>query len=277
MSSERGIEEAIAGLLNDTISAEDLIESAIEITDGRRPPNFPRNAPSLLTKNVRVLVEEWIQSGRGSDGSDDAWARQFPSRIVTALARRTPFDIGQAIDGGLVLKLRGPVSPKQVTTWIEDLAFSYFLRLLDSPRRECLASCMQMGCEKFFVRLRVPNRSSAVQLGTYCKDHREQRKVRSVSEARKQRNHLMLELASQLAKRCPENDCSPGWPDWIAREVNKAIRNAPKRFAGCPTITKNWASHHRAVIQAKALGASPASAESTPNKREENRNGSRKG
>jgi len=256
--SKRNIEERIAALLNGDIEWRDVAGRVVSRAQliaafSGDFSEFENNHGLEFQEAMRSLVSTWIATGRNSNGIDAPWDRTYPSeRIQTFWSRNSPY-VYQAEDGRIHINFGSRHNPDSPSEWAQNLAESYFVRLLDSPRRECLSNCMK--CGKYFVRVRQPKRGIPTRNGSFCLEHRDERKSRNIKDTRKIRKERLIELASRLAIQYAQQNPREAAQGWIARYMNREMLKNQRRYHWAAPVTPKWVTQNaraiREVIQAQ--------------------------
>ena len=208
--------------------------------------DFEDDHGAVFRETLRCLVSTWIETGRDSNGTDDPWNRKAPSELIEEFWFRNSPYVHHAEDGHIRIRFGPRHDPVDPSEWARNLAESYFVRLLDSPRRECLSSCMK--CAKYFVRIRHPKRGIPTRNGSFCRWHQDYRKVRSVKDSRKMRKLRLIELAARIAVRYVEKSRREGPSEWIARNMNGEIQRHPKLYRPADPVSRKWVTQNARAI-----------------------------
>jgi hypothetical protein len=192
--------------------------------------------------SLRVLVDNWIESGR--EGTyEDVRKRHLSDPMMEVLmhwsSARQPELSFQRWDGAPSLYMQvgrdhNPENPFR-NSW--DTAILLFARLLDSPYRYRIAKCRSKDCTYYYMN-RIPR--GPLQYGTYCPQHRQ---TASATRSEYRRRDAMLENRIQIA-----HPVWGAWPsrcrteksqrEWIVSEVNR------RQSKSYPDIKVNWVSRH---------------------------------
>jgi hypothetical protein len=209
-------------------------------------PSHAQRVGKFHIFSLRVLVDNWIESGR--EGMyEDVRKRSLSEPMMDTLmrwsSRRPPALSFRSWDGAPSLHI--PVASTHETehpfmnAW--DTAILLFARLLDSPYRYRIAKCRREGCTYFYTE-RIPR--GPFKYGTYCPEHRQSASARrSIENKRNTVNETRIELAKKLwGKWPPEVRTERSRRIWLQTELNHL---QPKAY---PEVQVNWVTRHSAEI-----------------------------
>jgi hypothetical protein len=221
-----------------------------------RQPEFIRTAEDSFCQTMKLLVDQWIISGKRHDGADSPlernanWTGQgFPQSLETSYRRLivnsgiSPIPVMRK-DGKRRLKRTLPnldafaqdVTRSECEVFREHgkrLAMFYFAELLDSPYSFHIARCD--GCKGYFAYERKPRRT--ISRGTFCKDCKgAASRVRTQAYRKGERKDL-LALVVKFWPQWTERK-HPNRALWIAQQVNAQRKGTERR------ITQKWVNRN---------------------------------
>jgi hypothetical protein len=253
---KKGIEGRVAALLNGDVGWEDLLGVVVAQAElvatlvysskrTRHSGPFVGEHGVLFKQMLRTLVDNWLRSGQKNE-MDEPWARIVPVEDIDDFWQQNRPEIFQEADGRLRVRLGSHYQLNDQSSWARNLAISLFIRLLDSAERERLSVCME--CGRYFVRKRRPKRNAAIKLGSWCQNHRDRRKIRSVNATRDTCRARLVQLAAQLSSRHEREKPREMRSAWIVRMVNREILRRPKWYCR-PPIKGKWVKQNEDDIE----------------------------
>jgi hypothetical protein len=221
------------------------------------PVNFSRRskdealeqqAGKAYIEHLRSLADEWIDSGKASQGGEDPAQRKLSSSLLELLngwtSRNKPL-IGFKSSGDIVLFMpackldfRAPLESAR------DEAVRLFATFMTSPQRCMLYKCRR--CKVYYFTQRRPR--GFIKNGTYCPEHRNSASAnRSNQRKREPERARKLDLASRCWGCWPKRLTEAGTQaQWVAETANEKLEHY------YTPISRNWVTRNRAEIEAMA-------------------------
>jgi hypothetical protein len=169
-----------------------------------------RQASQILIAELRGLVDQWLDSGRRTDGVEEPKARTLDKaesayRAMTAWALSHKPMVLSTIAGELIVtvgwserRTDGQDDPKADA---KDEARRIFVLMMDSPVKYALFKCGKADCGRYYI-LEKPRK--VYKLGTYCPDHRRRvSALRGTKEKRELERRAGLEIAANALSAWP--------------------------------------------------------------------------
>ena len=232
------------------------------------PRDYKPILAGLVSRDLRPLVDAWIEAGRNPDGSEAPQKRDIHKadyRCVSAvheyLEKCPPVFMTSADPSGFAVEIAQPC----LSHWARDFfeaavveAKRLFLGLVASDWKNRLCKCRYQPCSQYFL---LDKPRGSYRHGTFC--CRQHQSLASAAKCTHERRRLceskLIELAAgQLRRR------RAGGPEWqqdkvrknqLAEEVCKAISEArdPNLRAYRPVVKVNWITRNQQRIEQKRV------------------------
>ena len=228
-------------------------------------PEMRQQANKAFTKSLCALVDQWIDSGKGSNGEvpskrdvnaippgyDEslydvllAWLRRNMPK--TALLGTGKVGVIDQPPSMLALDAEGRaryLSLSELKVYARECAIYHFKELLASPSALCLSRCGNPRCAApYYVRARV--RKKEIKRGAYCRNCTGVGSAERVRLGRQVQKQMLIELAADVWGGFRPTDRHPRKVDWVADEIKK--RN---RALDIVPITGKWVSQNQKAIE----------------------------
>jgi hypothetical protein len=192
-------------------------------------------AGHVMTETLRSFVDEWLDSGRTTDGQEEPQKRTLSLSACLAvngyLQRHPPqFFVFEGNKIGAVFAEEKPprTGPDNPIAEAKEEATRLFVHFMDSDARRLIAKCHY--CKEHFYPKRIQD---LYKRGAYCEACRAKA---SMVNSRREWTKKVLELA---AESWPKWKASHGPRQrWVAMQVNGKLSAKDKRITG-RWITEN--------------------------------------
>ena len=221
-------------------------------------PEQLRRADEVFMKQFRALVEQWIESGKDSNGIEQPLTRNVrnvPSGyaeplfgvLLAWLGRHTPKPVLMN-SGKIAISLCSPsiseldengrVRHLDPEHYAKECAIFHLKELLDLAGAHRLARCNNPKCGRYYLRRRL--RKAEIKRGTYCGECSGAGSVARTRVSREGRAQKLVNLAVQVWDQWKPTHRYGKKSDWVAKQINKRSDAA---------ITGKWVSQNRTAIE----------------------------
>jgi hypothetical protein len=251
----------IARKLNRGLPAFDLVRAAVGPAETNEA--LIEQAAVAFLSTLGSLVDQWIESGKGTDGSGAAspWARSifwigkgYPTPLANPLLEAIQDGIAkiQLSEEGRLIVAVHPLDYKHTDPLLkaQELGIYDFILLLAAPTRERLSKCDE--CKKYFVHARTPKKDALIFHGTFCGDCKGKGGARRTLGTRERRNKRLITLAAQFWPKWKSLPRYGKKSKWVANQVNERLRQGEQH------VTGKWVTQNRVKIQTEIEGTKNA-------------------
>lgn len=219
-------------------------------------------ADAFFTKSFRMLVDQWIDSAKDSEGIETPLNRN----VVTVPPGYTQplFDVllawlnrgnwpewGLMRDGKIAISVQPPkewtkdelglARFRDPEEYADDCAIFHFKELLDTPGAHRVGRCKNAECRKpYYVRRRL--RKAEIKRGTYCDKCVGASSVERTRISREAHKQKLVSLAADSWDEWKPARRVGKQSDWVAKQVNKKLPLS-KHVEG------KWVSQNREAIE----------------------------
>jgi hypothetical protein len=246
--------EWVIPILNRTL--RDSTIAMVPLRGDSSAPELVKEAANTCVVALRALVDQWLDSGGGSDASSgySAWRRsiywtssRYPTSLEEILASQAGnlFRIVLMGNGRYAVARQVPQDDRSDPLQRARLyALNIFVALLESPARERLFRCE--ACNKYFVRERMPKKDSVTKHGVFCGACPHQASERRTNMTRYLRAGQMVSWAADdwEAWRPGRESRSR----WVSKRLNARIDKRPSAWKN---IKANWVTRNQKAIEAE--------------------------
>jgi hypothetical protein len=215
------------------------------------PLETRQQADELFVRSLRALADQWIDSGKDSEGIEEPLKRTV-NKIPPGYAGPL-FDVLSAWLGRNmpkpVLMRTGKIavivqSPNLATLdprfYASECAIYWFKELLDSPGANRIARCKNTACNRYYLRSRV--RRAEIKRGTYCRKCVGVGSTERTRFSRESRKRRLINLAADVWPGFKQTHQCPRQSDWVAAKINRKL--------GADTqVTAKWVNQNRKAIE----------------------------
>jgi len=218
-----------------------------------------------LAVRLRILVDEWIQTGRREDGSEAPLDKKLSAIVIAKhahsnyLAAYSPAVVANS-EGLLFLQYadlpKEPPSASEFSAITETAACRLFTYLMASSWKNQLCKCRYQLCGSYFF---IKRPRSSYKDGTFCREH--QQAMAAVVTTRVKRERACAELITVAAKillRSPTKYAA--WRDSPRKKSMLAINVTDQillrlwlRKLGCRAPHVNWITRHQDEIETRRV------------------------
>jgi hypothetical protein len=215
-------------------------------------------------KTLRRFVDQWIDSGKTYQDTDSPHNRDlsrtvpgYETPLFDTLAdwlHHHPPTMLLLRSGVVGISDRVRFNHDDLDAYALDLAFYYFLVLLELPDRERLFRCD--GCKTYLARARSPKKGIPIYHGTFCKNCKGKGGVRRTLAIREKRKQEIIGVAADYWLKSEEHrsftraksagiqaDPERAKHKWIATQVNRELTRRNRDH-----ITGKWVTQNRIAI-----------------------------
>lgn len=221
-----------------------------------RQPEAIQTVKGSIRKTMKLLVDQWIASGKNAGGADCPLDRN-----VNWTSPAFPVPLETAFCALITLQSEGPREEMQPDgkrrlvrylphfdntlhegreSWSDALnehgqrlAMFSFAQLLDSSYSYHIARCD--GCKGYFAYERKPRRT--IKRGIFCKDCKPRASLVRTKASRETERGKLLDLAAKFWPQWTERK-HPNRALWIAEKINAQRKGTERR------ITQKWVSRN---------------------------------
>jgi hypothetical protein len=226
-------------------------------------PSFssvPKRLRAALTRSLRSLVDQWIDSGRGADGVDAPRTRSvywLPASAAKPLCdvllgwqRRHAAEMDVLPGGERVITMgkpkRSPAAddplglaydPLPESEWeAGEIAIYWLQELLESPDSCRIGRCDNPECRRYYLRQRTIEKISR---GTYCQRCTAAGSKRRVEAIRDEHKQQLVNLAAGVWERFKASRRFPRKSAWVAARMNRLLPLDMRVHSGGKWVTQN--------------------------------------
>jgi hypothetical protein len=187
-------------------------------------------AEERLRASVKVLVDQWIDSGQSRDLSPCHCATDRNIDSIPPGYERSLFDVitpswncirphlGLGRDGTVSVLDNSPSLDANCSqSSIDRIAVWFLTKLLQSQQARSLAQCANSGCRTYFVYDRAPKR--VIKQGTFCPECKGKASSSRTRASRDRRQASRVEVAADLWSSW-RSSFGVKRSTWIAHEMN---------------------------------------------------------
>jgi hypothetical protein len=196
---------------------------------------------------LRAFVDEWIETGRMSDGMERPAGRGLssgvPPKAFAAAARATKdLRIFFRNDGGLEIFFAPYIGHCGLPELAKREAARFFVWFLASDWRNTVVKCRKAKCGRYFT---TKNIQHLFKRGTYCRNHSSEKSAAEITtDKRKKKHELLLQLAVTGFRRWHKETAKAKQErvlkDYVAEYVNKRTPEEMKLVAPKWPIKTKW-------------------------------------
>jgi hypothetical protein len=211
-------------------------------------------------KEFRALVEQWIDSGKDSNGIEQPLTRNVRKVppgyteslfdvLLAWLGRHTPKPV-LTNSGRIAISLGSPsiseldengrVRYLDPEHYAKECAIFHFKELLDLAGAHRLARCNNPKCGRYYLRRRL--RKAEIKRGTYCGECSGVGSVVRTRASRGVRAQKLVNLAVDVWDQWKPTHRYGKKSDWVAKQINKRSD---------AVITGKWVSQNQRAIESE--------------------------
>jgi hypothetical protein len=205
-----------------------------------------------MTRYLRALVDNWIDSGKDASGIEEPSHRNV-SGVFQDSGERLTDVLGSWI--GRHRPMLGILGSGELAVWDppiptlrgsepaffgKEFAVYWLYKLLNSLFASRLARCGNQKCGRYYLRRRV--RKSAIKRGAFCSNCSGAGSAARTKISRKKQEQELIE-AGAYAWPSWRADLHGKQSEWVALEINTRL--------GKERITGNWVTRNRPAIEAE--------------------------
>ena len=214
-------------------------------------PETRQQADELFAKSLHALANQWIDSGKDSEGIEEPLKRDV-SRILPGdtqplfdvlsdwLGRNMPKPALMRTGKVAILVDPPNLGALDPRFYARECAVYWFKELLDTPGAYRVARCKNPACQIYYLRGRL--QKSAIKRGTYCRHCGGAASTERTRSSRESCKRRLIDLAA---------DFWPGWKptgqnlkqsNWVAAKMKRKLGTNIQ-------ITGKWVTQNRKAIE----------------------------
>jgi hypothetical protein len=214
----------------------------------------------IVVSRLRELVDDWMESGKNSDGELPSGRDLFRTTIalatITECAERHPLRLMLFPETKQIVVVVGTNEVRPRDWWFGfehpfDTAACIFTGLMIADWNNLLCKCRYSHCNRYFLADSMITRRR--KHGTFCRPEHQRRTsaIECTAERRKKADAELIKVAAaQLEK---SRITSPSWQDDVARKrslaghLNQQIGRSKRQMRNAVKV--NWVSLHAGEIE----------------------------